>query len=84
MGRKWTDAEKAKQSARAAKMWSDRVSKNPNAHPLAQARAERGLTQKDLSELAGVAKQTISQLEHGDSFGQPVLEKIYKVLAVDL
>jgi DNA-binding XRE family transcriptional regulator len=87
MGRRWTPDEKAKQSSRAAKLWADRVSKNPDAHPLAQARAERALTQKDLSELSGVAKATISSIENGcrrGAFGQPVYEKLYRVLAVEL
>jgi DNA-binding XRE family transcriptional regulator len=79
MGRIWTEDQKAKQSAKAAKMWADRV--------LAQARAERSLTQRDLGALAGVAPQTISQIENGcqrGAFGQPLYEKLYRVLAVEL
>jgi transcriptional regulator with XRE-family HTH domain len=53
-------------------------------HPLAAARFSRGLTQADLAEFAGVARETISRIENGalPTFGTAVA--IARALRVDV
>jgi DNA-binding XRE family transcriptional regulator len=61
--RTWTDAQKAKQSARASARWQAAVRAGPTSHPLARARALRDLSQRELGALAGVSSGTVSAIE---------------------
>ncbi len=38
----------------------------PKNQPIRQARAEIGMTQKDLAQAVGVSRQTINAIEQGD------------------
>jgi DNA-binding XRE family transcriptional regulator len=81
MTRVWSAEQKAKQSKRAARAWQKRIAADPTASPVAKARAARDLTQRELSELAGCAPQTISEVENGKRVSHYVRDRICRALA---
>lgn len=54
------------------------------ANKIRKRRKEMGLTQKALAEKAGIAWQTISYAERGKAINMKTLEKILKVLGLEI
>lgn len=54
-----------------------------NAHPLAQARRARGLSQLGLATAAGVGRSTIASLEIGQRPAPETRTAIVRVLRID-
>jgi DNA-binding XRE family transcriptional regulator len=63
MPRQWKAEQRAKASARTAAHRAGLVLADPDAHPLALARARRNLTQSETAALAGVHPQTVTAIE---------------------
>jgi DNA-binding XRE family transcriptional regulator len=60
-----TPEQRTALAAKAAAKRAAAVLANPDAHPLAKARARRGLTQQDLEALSGVGGQVVTAIENG-------------------
>ncbi len=74
------DLEQKLQDPEFAKMFSAAQAKSSFALTLAKARAESGLTQKELATKTGVSQAYIAKLEGGEA--NPTLERIGSLLAV--
>jgi DNA-binding XRE family transcriptional regulator len=77
----WTPAARARQAAKTAARWHAKVRANPDAHPLAKARVERDLSQRELGLLADVATATIASIEAGSGTSRFVRERLARALA---
>ncbi len=74
------DLEHKLQDPEFAKMFGAAQAKSSFALTLAKARAELGLTQKELATKVGVSQAYIAKLEGGEA--NPTLERIGSLLAV--
>jgi len=74
------DLEQKLQDPEFAKMFSAAQAKSSFALTLAKARAESGLTQKELATKTGVSQAYIAKLEGGEA--NPTLERIGSLLAM--
>ena len=74
------DLEQRLQDPEFAKMFGAAQAKSSFALTLAKARAESGLTQKELATKTGVSQAYIAKLEGGEA--NPTLERIGSLLAV--
>jgi len=74
------DLEEELQNPEFAKMFGAAQAKSSFALTLVKARAERGLTQKELASKAGVSQAYIAKLEGGEA--NPTLDRIGSLLAV--
>ena len=75
-----SDLEQRLQDPEFAKMFGAAQAKSSFALTLAKARAELGLTQKELANKVGVSQAYIAKLEGGEV--NPTLERIGSLLAV--
>jgi predicted transcriptional regulator len=82
MSRIWTDEQRLNASAVAAKRWRSKVLSDPHATELARARVFRAITQRELSQLSGVAVGTIASVEAGGQVSPYVQERLARVLAL--
>ena len=81
MSRQFDDDLKQRlQDPEFAKMFGAAQAKSSFALTLAKARAELGLTQKELADKVGVSQAYVSKLEGGEA--NPTLERIGSLLAV--
>jgi DNA-binding XRE family transcriptional regulator len=81
MSRLWTDEQRLRASASAARWWRAKVLIDPASSKLKKARALRLLTQKDLSALSGVAVGTLVAAEAGGEISPYVQQRLARVLA---
>jgi len=60
-----TEDQRLRAAAKAAQQRQAAVLGNPNAHPLAKARARRDLSQAELEAISGVGSQVVTAIENG-------------------